>query len=199
MSIQPLLRPLACTLLIASLTGCASMWPWGSKNKEAEPAPQSSAPAKPADIPAATPAGPQAPASTAASISAADLEGLWECRFNVTMGQDRASYIYTNQFRADKTLKSQAHLDYELPSTKQRYSFVLQGVGHWRMEGNTITLIVPKVSKQDRSTQKHPELMRDKDLVPEDLSDTWQVQAHQGKNMRVIAGSLADEMLCQKE
>ena len=63
----------------------------------------------------------------------------------------------------------------------------------------TITMIVPEVVKQDRSEHKKPELMQDKDLVPEDLSDTWTVQAHQGRNMRVVAGSLADEILCQKE
>ena len=67
------------------------------------------------------------------------------------------------------------------------------------MEGDTITLIVPEVIKQDRSTQKHPELINDKDLVPEDLSDTWTVKARQGQHLRVLTGSLADEMLCNKE
>ena len=99
----------------------------------------------------------------------------------------------------DGTLKAQAYLVYDMRSTQQQYSFVVQGEGSWRMEGNAITLIVPKVVNQDRSETKHPELVNDKDLVPEDLSDTWTVQAHQGKNMRVIVGSLADEMLCQKE
>jgi len=67
------------------------------------------------------------------------------------------------------------------------------------MEGDTITLIVPEVVRQDRSRQKNPELLKDKDLVPEDLSDTWTVQAVQGSKMRVLVGSLADEMLCEKE
>ena len=58
---------------------------------------------------------------------------------------------------------------------------------------------MPEVVRQDRSRQKNPELLKDKDLVPEDLSDTWTVQAVQGSKMRVLVGSLADEMLCEKE
>ena len=188
----PLLRATGAALLISTLAGC-SWLPFKSK-KEAEPAPL----ATPAAAGAASKT-PQAPAASSATIAAADLHGTWECQFQVKIGNDLATFTYTDQFNPDGTLKAQAYLVYELPSTQQQYSFVVQGSGHWRMQGSTITLIVPKVVKQDRSEIKHPELVNDKDLVPEDLSDTWTVQAHQGKNMRVVVGSLADEMLCQKE
>ena len=197
MQYQPLLRSTLCLLLIPALAGCSSLWPFGGKKKEeAAPAPQSSSPS--GSSTAGKPA-PQAPVPGSGSISPANLHGVWECNFQVKMGQDSAHFTYTDQFNPDGTLKAQAYLVYDMPSTQQKYSFVVQGEGSWRMEGNTITLIVPKVVKQDRSEIKHPELINDKDLVPEDLSDTWTVQAHQGKNMRVVVGSLADEMLCQKE
>lgn len=188
----PLLRATGAALLISTLAGC-SWLPFKSK-KEAEPAPL----ATPAAAGAASKT-PQAPAASSATIAAADLHGTWECQFQVKIGNDLATFTYTDQFNPDGTLKAQAYLLYELPSTKQQYSFVVQGSGHWRMQGSTITLIVPQVVKQDRSAQKHPELINDKDLVPEDLSDTWAIAARQGKNMRVVAGSLADEMLCHKE
>lgn len=197
MQYQPLLRSTLCLLLIPALAGCSSLWPFGDKKKEeTAPAPQSSSATGPSTT--SKPA-PQAPAAGNGSISAANLHGVWECSFQIKMGQDSAHFTYTDQFNPDGTLKAQAYLVYDMRSTQQQYSFVVQGEGSWRMEGNAITLIVPKVVKQDRSETKHPELVNDKDLVPEDLSDTWTVQAHQGKNMRVIVGSLADEMLCQKE
>lgn len=185
MSLTTLLRPLVCLLAVPTLTACSSLWPFGKK--EAEPAPK------------ATAAASAAQAAKPVQLQAEYLHGTWECRFQIQMGQDQASFTYTDQFNPDGTLKAQAYLVYELPSTQQQYSFVVQGNGHWRLEGDTITLIVPEVVKQDRSTQKHPELINDKDLVPEDLSDTWTLQARQGKNMRVQVGSLADEMLCNKE
>lgn len=190
MPLTPLFRTTFCLLLIPGLAACSSLWP---SKKEAEPAPMAPQQA-PKDKPA-----PQAPAAAAASISAADLEGIWECQFQISMGKDSASFTYTNQFNADHTLRSQAFLAYDMSSTEQQYRFVLQGTGQWRMDGSTITMIVPKVVKQDRSEHKKPELMNDKDLVPEDLSDTWMVQAHKGKNLRVTVGSLADSMLCNKE
>lgn len=197
MQYQSLLRSTLCLLLIPALAGCSSLWPFGGKKKEeTAPAPQSSSAANPST---SSKAAPQAPTAGSGSISPASLHGVWECNFQVKMGEDSAHFTYTDQFNPDGTLKAQAYLVYDMPSTKQKYSFVVQGEGNWRIEGNTITLIVPKVVKQDRSEIKHPELVNDKDLVPEDLSDTWTVQAHQGRNMRVIAGSLADEMLCQKE
>jgi hypothetical protein len=197
MQYQPLLRSTLCLLLIPALAGCSSLWPFGGKKKEeTAPAPQSSSATGPSTT--SKPA-PQAPAIGNGSISAANLHGVWECSFQIKMGQDSAHFTYTDQFNPDGTLKAQAYLVYDMRSTQQQYSFVVQGEGSWRMEGNAITLIVPKVVKQDRSETKYPELVNDKDLVPEDLSDTWTVQAHQGKNMRVIVGSLADEMLCQKE
>ena len=197
MQYQPLLRSTLCLLLIPALAGCSSLWPFGGKKKEeTAPAPQSSSATGPSTT--SKPA-PQAPAAGNGSISTLNLHGVWECSFQIKMGQDSAHFTYTDQFNPDGTLKAQAYLVYDMRSTQQQYSFVVQGEGSWRMEGNAITLIVPKVVKQDRSETKHPELVNDKDLVPEDLSDTWTVQAHQGKNMRVIVGSLADEMLCQKE
>ena len=132
-------------------------------------------------------------------MQAVDLHGVWECSFQIKMGEDAARFTYTNQFNADGTLKSQAYLVYQMPSTQQQYAFVVQGSGHWRAAGNTVTLMVPDVVRQDRSTHKNPDMVKDKDLVPEDLNDTWTVQARQGNNMRVLVGSLADEMLCQKE
>ena len=189
-----LMRATGAALLISTLVGCSSWMPFKSK-KEAEPAPL----ATQAPAAGASANTPQAPTVTNATIAAADLHGAWECQFQVKIGEDLATFTYTDQFKPDGTLKAQAYLVYELPSTKQQYNFVVQGDGHWRMEGSTITMIVPQVVKQDRSTQKHPELINDKDLVPEDLSDTWTVQAKQGKNMRVIVGSLADEMLCHQE
>jgi len=191
MPLTPLFRTTCCLLLIPGLAACSSLWP---SKKEAEPAPRAPQQAAPSDKPA-----PQAPAPAAASISEADLAGVWECQFQISMGKDSASFTYTNQFNPDHTLRSQAFLAYDMPSSEQQYRFVLQGTGHWRMEGSTITMIVPEVVKQDRSEHKKPELMKDKDLVPEDLSDTWAVQAHKGKNMRVTVGSLADSMLCNKE
>ena len=185
MSLTTLFRPFVCLLALPALTACSSLWPFGKK--EAEPAPKATA------TPAAAKAAHPAP------LAPADLHGTWECRFQIQMGKDQASFTYTDPFNPDGTLKAQAYLVYELPSTQQQYSFVVQGTGHWRMEGDTITLIVPEVIKQDRSTQKHPELINDKDLVPEDLSDTWTVKARQGQHLRVLTGSLADEMLCNKE
>ena len=188
---SPLLRPLVCVLAIGSLAGCSSLF-----SSKAKPA---AAPASTANAPATASATPKAPAAASASITPAQLHGVWECTFQIKMGEDAASFTYTNQFNDDGTLKSQAHLVYDMPSTQQQYTYVVQGAGHWRMAGSTITLIVPEVIKQDRSAHKNPDLVKDKDLVPEDLSDTWTVQAHQGKNMRVVVGSLADEMLCQKQ
>lgn len=185
-----LIRATGAVLVASGLAGCAGWMPFKSK-PDAAPAPQatSTAPGK----------APEAPATTTATISPADLHGVWECSFQIKIGEDNARFIYTDQFNPDGSLRAQALLIYELPSTQQQYRFVVQGQGHWRMEGSTITLIVPQVVKQDRSAQKHPELIQDKDLVPEDLSDTWTIQARHGKNMRVLAGSLADEMLCNKE
>ena len=188
MHLKTLLRAGVALVLIPALSACSGWMPF-SKPKEA--APIASAPA--------TASTPQAPAATSASVQAADLQGVWECRFRIKMGEDAASFTYTNQFKQDGSVKSQAYLVYDMPSSQLQYSFVVQGTGQWRVAGNTVTLIVPDVVQQDRSAHKNPDMVKDKDLVPEDLSDTWTVQAHQGKNMRVIAGSLADEMLCQKE
>ena len=190
MHLTTLIRSSATLLLIPALTACGSWMPFKSK-KEAAPAPVAGAAA-------ATPQAPAAP-PTPVAVQAADLHGVWECNFQIKMGEDAASFTYTNQFNADGTLKSQAYLVYHMPSTQQQYAFVVQGSGHWRMAGNTITLMVPDVVRQDRSTHKNPDMVKDKDLVPEDLNDTWTVQARQGNNMRVLVGSLADEMLCQKE
>ena len=186
-----LLRPFVCVLAIGSLAGCSSLF-----SSKAKPA---AAPASTANAPAAASATPKAPAAASASITPAQLHGVWECTFQIKMGEDAASFTYTNQFKQDGSVKSQAYLVYDMPSSQLQYSFVVQGTGQWRVAGNTVTLIVPDVVQQDRSAHKNPDMVKDKDLVPEDMSDTWTVQAHQGKNMRVIAGSLADEMLCQKE
>ncbi|MEG0973533.1 MAG: hypothetical protein RSD57_05710 [Comamonas sp.] len=193
MHLKTLMHASAVALLIPALSACSSWMPFKSK-KEAEPAPIAGAAPAPS-----TPSPPKAPAATTAAISPANLHGVWECNFQIKMGEDSASFTYTNQFNDDGTVKSQAYLVYNMPSTQQQYAFVVQGSGHWRLVGNAVTLIVPDVVKQDRSTHKNPDMVKDKDLVPEDLSDTWTVQAHQGKNMRVVVGSLADEMLCQKE
>ena len=195
MHLTTLIRTSTTLLLIPALTACGSWMPFKGK-KEADPAPVAST--TPLN---STPQTPSAPAAspTPASVQTADLHGVWECNFQIKMGEDAASFTYTNQFNADGTLKSQAYLVYQMPSTQQQYAFVVQGSGHWRAAGNTVTLMVPDVVRQDRSTRKNPDMVKDKDLVPEDLNDTWTVQARQGKNMRVLVGSLADEMLCQKE
>ena len=192
MHLTTLIRSSATLLLIPALTACASWMPFTGK-KEAAPAPVAGA-----AVTSSTPTAPAAPA-TPIAVQAADLHGVWECDFQIKMGEDAARFTYTNQFNADGTLKSQAYLVYQMPSTQQQYAFVVQGNGHWRIAGNTVTLMVPDVVRQDRSTHKNPDMVKDKDLVPEDLNDTWTVQARQGKNMRVLVGSLADEMLCQKE
>ncbi len=179
-------------LLLSTLAGCA--WMPFQKKAEAAPAPLATTHADHSHS-----AGKKAAATAAPTLTPADLQGQWECQFQAMIGEDRASFTYTDQFNADGTLKAQAYLVYELANTPQPYRFATQGSGHWRLEGNTITLIVPQVIKQDRSDTKHPELLNDKDLVPEDLSDTWTVLARQGKSMRVAVGSLADEMLCSQE
>lgn len=175
-----------------ALSAC-SLWP-GKKAPEAPAAEQPTAPAA-----NSAPADTGKAGAAAASIAPGDLHGVWECSFQIRMGQDVANFTYTDQFHSDGSLRSQAYLVYDMPSTRQQYAYVLQGMGQWRMEGSTITLIVPKVVREDRSKQKNPELLKDKDLVPEDLSDTWTVQVVQGRKMRVLVGSLADEMLCEKE
>lgn len=177
-----------------ALSAC-SLWP--AKQAAEAPLPTQAA-AK--STPATNSAAPaEAGKAGAGRIGAGELHGVWECSFQIRMGEDVANFTYTDQFHSDGSLRSQAYLVYDMPSTRQQYAYVLQGTGHWRMEGDTITLIVPEVVRQDRSRQKNPELLKDKDLVPEDLSDTWTVQAVQGSKMRVLVGSLADEMLCEKE
>ena len=193
MHIPSTLRTTAALLLVTALAGCSSLWPGkGGKTPSAS---------TPSTKMAGSVATPKAPASApaAALVHTAEVQGTWQCDFQIQMGDDTAHFTYTDQFNSDGTLRAQAYLAYDMPSTQQQYAFVVQGNGHWRMEGNTITLIVPQVIQQDRSEHKNPDMLHDKDLVPEDLSDTWKVNAYRGKNMRVIAGSLADEMLCQKE
>ncbi|WP_460482149.1 hypothetical protein [Comamonas humi] len=192
-----MLKPLlirAAVLAAAPLAlGGCSLWPL-KKAPAAPPAAQvAQVPAAPASAAAAKAEAP------AARIAPAELHGVWECSFQIRMGEDVANFTYTDQFHSDGSLRSQAYLVYDMPSTRQQYAYVLQGEGHWRMQDGTITLIVPEVVRQDRSKQKNSELLKDKDLVPEDLSDTWTVQVAQGRKMRVLVGSLADEMLCEKE
>lgn len=170
---------LALCMAALGLQGCA-LWPFAQKGE--------SAPAPKAEV---------QPTST--SITPGELVGAWQCAFDIAMGPDSARFDYTDQFHPDGALRAQAHLVYDMPSTGQQHEFVVQGEGHWRMQGNTITLIVPRVVRQDRSARKRPELLRDKDLVPEDLSDTWTVQSRQGNTLRVLVGSLADTMLCHRE
>ena len=195
MSKPLLIRAWLLVLAPLALSAC-SLWP---AKKAAEAPPPAQAAAK--STPAANSAAPADAVGKAGAgrISPGELHGVWECSFQVRMGEDVANFTYTDQFHSDGSLRSQAYLAYDMPSTRQQYAYVLQGTGKWRMEGDTITLIVPEVVRQDRSRQKNPELLKDKDLVPEDLSDTWTVQAVQGSKMRVLAGSLADEMLCEKE
>lgn len=181
-------------LIRTGLLVASSMALWGCSLLPGKQAAPAAPPVAAASSAASADAG-----KAAARIAPGDLHGVWECSFQIRMGEDVANFTYTDQFHSDGSLRSQAYLVYDMPSTHQQYAYVLQGMGHWRMEGSTITLIVPEVVRQDRSKQKNTALLKDKDLVPEDLSDTWTVQAVQGRNMRVLAGSLADEMLCEKE
>ena len=69
MPLTPLFRTTFCLLLVPGLAACSSLWP---SKKEANPAPRA-----PQQAPSGKPA-PQAPAAAAASISEADLAGIWE-------------------------------------------------------------------------------------------------------------------------